>query len=618
MQLACWDKTAIPPIMGYKMSETRQIALYGKGGVGKSTIGSNLALSFVKQDKKVLLAGCSPKIDSTYLLLGKLSSPTILENVQKKGPSFAAVQECIHESQHGVICVEAGGPPPASGCAGRGVFFALKLLKQFKTFEKYHVDLTIYDVIADVVCGGFSEPMKAGFASEIYIVTSGELMSLYAANNICFAVNAINQSQNANIRLGGLIINERNLPEEQEIVSFFAEKIKVPILASIPRSELVQKAEVQKMPVVALYPDSEIAASFDGLAEEINRLSGVLPQPMEVRESIDWISALIKKHQPPTTPNLWSVKEPAQEEVVDSGFPLPNAFDTEPSRRRIAIYGKAGIGKSTVSSNISAIAAGWGERVLQIGCDPKRDSVALLTHQMIPTVLEILETKENHGEGSQSIQLTDIIFTGYRDIYCVESGGPPPGTGCAGNGVLLALQTLDKLNVYEKLNVTFALYDVLGDVVCGGFTQPIRAGYCNEIYIVTNGELLSLFVTNNILKAVKTLANNGVNVGVAGLINNQRDIEGEREIVETFAKQAGVPVIIHIPRSPLIQTAESMGKTLLEAFPDSEMAQHYKSLTKKIMNNDKVYLPKPFEELDQILEFVQPQIPFVHNQRKVE
>lgn len=588
------------------MSETRQIALYGKGGVGKSTIGSNLAISFTKQNKKVLLAGCSPKIDSTYLLLGKLCTPTILENVQKKSPSLAVVQECIHESQYGVLCVEAGGPPPASGCAGRGVFFALKLLKQLKIFEKYQIDLTIYDVIADVVCGGFSEPMKAGFASEIYIVTSGELMSLYAANNICFAINAINQSQNATIRLGGLIINERNLPAEQDIVTQFAEKINVPILASIPRSDLVQKAEARKMPVTALYPDSEIAAAFEGLAEKINRLSGVLPQPMEVKESIGWISGLIRKHQQPAGGSMSSIPEAAEEEKLETAISFPVDSPAKALRKTIAIYGKAGIGKSTVSSNISVIAAGWGERVLQIGCDPKRDSVALLTHQMIPTVLEVLETKESQAENGDNIQLEDIVFKGYQDIFCVESGGPPPGTGCAGNGVLLALQTLDKLNIYEKLNISFALYDVLGDVVCGGFTQPIRAGYCNEIYIVTNGELLSLFVTNNILKAVKTLADNGVNVGVAGLINNQRDIHGEKDIVEAFAKQVGVPVISHIPRSPLIQTAESMGKTLLEAFPDSEMAQHYKSLTKKIIGNEKVYLPKPFEELDQILEFVQP------------
>jgi nitrogenase iron protein NifH len=586
------------------MSETRQIALYGKGGVGKSTVGSNVAISFGKQNKNVLLAGCSPKIDSTYLLLGKLSTPTILSNVQKKSPSLAVVQECIHESPYGVWCVEAGGPPPASGCAGRGVFFALKLLKQFKIFEKYQIDLTIYDVIADVVCGGFSEPMKAGFASEIYIVTSGELMSLYAANNICFAVNAINQSQNTGIRLGGLIINERNLPAEQEIVAQFAEKIHVPILASIPRSELVQKAEARKMPVVALYPDSEIAAAFEGLAEKINDLSGVLPQPMEVKESIDWISGLIRKHQQPVMGGgLFASAAVENKKSATLVAPIP-ASPRSP-RRRIAIYGKAGIGKSTVSSNISAIAAGWGERVLQIGCDPKRDSVALLTHHMVPTVLEVLEAKGGRLEDSGHIELEDIIFKGYRDIYCVESGGPPPGTGCAGNGVLLALQTLDKLNVYDQLDISFALYDVLGDVVCGGFTQPIRAGYCREIYIVTNGELLSLFVTNNILKAVKTLADNGVNVGVAGLINNQRDVEGEREIVEAFAKQVGVPVISHIPRSPLIQTAESMGQTLLEAFPDSEMAQHYQSLTRKIMDNDTVYLPKPFEELDQILAFVQ-------------
>jgi nitrogenase iron protein NifH len=273
--------------------------------------------------------------------------------------------------------------------------------------------------------------------------------------------------------------------------------------------------------------------------------------------------------------------------------------------RKIAIYGKAGIGKSITSSNLSAVLSHLGERVMQIGCDPKRDSVALLCHRIVPTILEKLTGGEEAGaESITQDMLSDVIFRGYNNIVCAESGGPRPGIGCAGRGVMVALQLLEQHKIFSRYEITFAVFDILGDVVCGGFSQPMRSGYAREIYIIVNGEPLSLFITNNILKAVKSLSSQGYDVGVAGLISNQRGVPYEKEIVDAFARKIGVPVVEHVPRSSKVQEAESRGKTVIEAFPDSEQANVYKRLAKKVLENPYIYIPEPVSGMDDVLDIV--------------
>ena len=275
--------------------------------------------------------------------------------------------------------------------------------------------------------------------------------------------------------------------------------------------------------------------------------------------------------------------------------------------RRIALYGKAGIGKSVTSSHISAALSQMGEKVMQVGCDPKRDSIALLCHGIMPTVLEKLQLVESESEGRTEVTeevLSEVIFEGFNGIYCCESGGPRPGIGCAGRGVMVGVQLLEELKVLEKRNITFAIYDVLGDVVCGGFAEPMRTGQCKEIYVVTSGEPLTLYITNNILKAVKRIAGEGVDVGVAGLIDNQRLVTHETEIVEAFASQVGVPILEHIPRSLKVQEAEIQCQTVIEAFPESDQAEVYRRLARKVLDNKYIHVPDPLPGMDEIVELV--------------
>jgi nitrogenase iron protein NifH len=258
-------------------------------------------------------------------------------------------------------------------------------------------------------------------------------------------------------------------------------------------------------------------------------------------------------------------------------------------KKQIAIYGKAGIGKSITSSNISAALSAMDEKVMQVGCDPKRDSIYLLCGgQMKPTIME--HTSKNPRMTEKL--LDEVIFTGYNGVLCAESGGPKPGRGCAGKGVNVALGYLQQFHVFDRYGITVAVFDVLGDVVCGGFAQPIRSGYAKEMYIVICGEVLTLFQSNNITKAVIRLHEMGVEVGMGGLIDNMRGVPHEREIVDEFGKLIGVPVVAHIPRAKVVQDAEFQGKTVIEAYPDSEQAQIYKRLAQKILDNKETYIPK--------------------------
>lgn len=244
--------------------------------------------------------------------------------------------------------------------------------------------------------------------------------------------------------------------------------------------------------------------------------------------------------------------------------------------RKIAIYGKGGIGKSTTVSNISAAMSAMGKTVLQIGCDPKADSTRNLTGgKNIPTVLDILRDR---GDA----ELLDFVVRSSTGVLCVEAGGPVPGVGCAGRGIITAFEKLEELEAYEIYKPDVVLYDVLGDVVCGGFAMPIRGGYADEVCIVTSGEMMSLYAASNIAHAVKSFGSRGY-ASLRGLILNAKNIEQEDELVDKAAAEIGAPVLYRLPRDGSVQQAEAEGKTVVEALPDSLMAEHYRTLAKLLL-----------------------------------
>lgn len=246
--------------------------------------------------------------------------------------------------------------------------------------------------------------------------------------------------------------------------------------------------------------------------------------------------------------------------------------------RKIAIYGKGGIGKSTTTSNLAAALSDMGYRVLQIGCDPKADSTKNLTGgKRIPSVLDALREK---GEGN--VELDDILFRGYNGVWCVEAGGPTPGIGCAGRGIITAFEKLEELGAYDRCQPDIILYDVLGDVVCGGFAMPIRGGYAKHVFIVTSGEMMALYAASNIASAVNNFGKRGY-AEYSGVILNSRNIPDEVEHVKEALKEIGGDIVSIVPRDNAVQFSENQGMTVIEALPESEMANAYRELVKQII-----------------------------------
>ncbi len=266
--------------------------------------------------------------------------------------------------------------------------------------------------------------------------------------------------------------------------------------------------------------------------------------------------------------------------------------------RQCAIYGKGGIGKSTTTQNLVAGLAELGKKVMIVGCDPKADSTRLILHAKAQN--SIMQMAADAGS-VEDLELEDVLKVGYRDVKCVESGGPEPGVGCAGRGVITAINFLEEEGAYTD-DLDFVFYDVLGDVVCGGFAMPIRENKAQEIYIVCSGEMMAMYAANNIAKGIVKYANSG-GVRLAGLICNSRNTAREDELIMELAKQMGTHMIHFVPRDNVVQRAEIRRMTVIEYEPTAKQAQEYRDLANKIINNTNLVIPTPItmDELEELL-----------------
>lgn len=266
--------------------------------------------------------------------------------------------------------------------------------------------------------------------------------------------------------------------------------------------------------------------------------------------------------------------------------------------RKIAIYGKGGIGKSTTTQNTVAALAELGKKIMVVGCDPKADSTRLLLGGLSQkTVLDTLRTE------GEDLDLDDLVKTGFKGTRCVESGGPEPGVGCAGRGIITSINLLEQLGAYsETIGLDYAFYDVLGDVVCGGFAMPIRDGKAKEIYIVVSGEMMAMYAANNICKGIVKFAEAG-GVRLGGLICNSRKVDNESELIEKLAEKLGTQMIHFIPRDNVVQRAEINRKTVIDFDATAAQADEYRTLAQAIDGNQMFIIPKPLttDELEALL-----------------
>lgn len=244
---------------------------------------------------------------------------------------------------------------------------------------------------------------------------------------------------------------------------------------------------------------------------------------------------------------------------------------------KIAVYGKGGIGKSTTVSNISAILAKKGLKVMQIGCDPKADSTVALRHgRRIPTVIDLIRAKGKQAE------LSEMVAVGYNGVLCVETGGPTPGVGCAGRSIITAFEALAKRNAFDIYKPDVVFYDVVGDVVCGGFAMPLRYGYADHVFILTSGENMSIYAAANIATAVQNFKERGY-AKLGGVILNKRGVENEEKRVKEFADEIGSVLVGSLDYDKSVQEAEREGKTAAEVFPRSNIVAEYEEIGEKML-----------------------------------
>ncbi len=260
----------------------KQIALYGKGGIGKSTTSANLSAALADRGLDIMQIGCDPKHDSTRMLMHGTWIPTVLDQVREQGDEGISADQVVFEGYRGIRCVEAGGPEPGVGCAGRGIIATFQLLERLDALRG---DVIVYDVLGDVVCGGFAMPMREGYAQEIYLVTSGELMSLYAANNICKAIARLSRRVRSKCALGGVICNSANITDEKTLVEEFARRINSRLIAYVPRDRIVQVAEINKQTVIEYAPEAAQAGVYRALAGSVlENTTMTIPTPLDMDE----------------------------------------------------------------------------------------------------------------------------------------------------------------------------------------------------------------------------------------------------------------------------------------------------------------------------------------------
>lgn len=256
--------------------------------------------------------------------------------------------------------------------------------------------------------------------------------------------------------------------------------------------------------------------------------------------------------------------------------------------KQIAIYGKGGIGKSTTTSNISAALSVAGYKVMQFGCDPKSDSTNTLRGgEYIPTVLDTLREKTR-------IKAHDVIFEGFNGIYCVEAGGPAPGVGCAGRGIITAVELFKQQKVFEELDLDYVIYDVLGDVVCGGFAVPVREGIAEHVFTVSSADFMAVYAANNLFKGIHKYSTSGGAL-LGGVIANSINAPYSKDIIDDFVAKTKTQVMEYVPRSVTVTQSELQGKTTIEAAPHSQQAKVYKELARKIDEHEVSKVPAPME-----------------------
>lgn len=256
-------------------------------------------------------------------------------------------------------------------------------------------------------------------------------------------------------------------------------------------------------------------------------------------------------------------------------------------RKQIAIYGKGGIGKSTTTSNLSAALSDLGYNVMQIGCDPKNDSTTTLRKgRPIPTVMDTIRSGSN--------DLDNLIHEGYNGIHCVEAGGPEPGVGCAGRGIIAAIELLDTNGIIDDYDPDIVIYDVLGDVVCGGFAIPIRQGIAEQVYTVTSSDYMAIYAVNNLFKGILKYSGSGGAL-LGGIIANSITKSSQKNMIDDFSEKTATSVVEYVPRSPTVTRCELDGVTTIEGAPDSKQADVYRNLARKVIENKSEYVPKPFE-----------------------
>jgi nitrogenase iron protein NifH len=256
--------------------------------------------------------------------------------------------------------------------------------------------------------------------------------------------------------------------------------------------------------------------------------------------------------------------------------------------KQIAVYGKGGIGKSTTTSNLSAALSDMGYKVMQFGCDPKADSTNTLRDgSYIPTVLDLLREKG-------TVEARDAIFEGYNGIYCVEAGGPAPGVGCAGRGIITAVQLLKQQKVFDELELDYVIYDVLGDVVCGGFAVPIREGIAEHVFTVSSSDFMAIYAANNLFKGIKQYSKRGGAL-LGGVIANSITSDYQKAIIDDFVARTKTQVMQYVPRSITVTQSELSGKTTIEGAPDSKQAEIYRELARRVEAHTESDTPQPLD-----------------------